>query len=597
MSREEARAGVSAATTASTVAGRDWILKALDPINTKSQILGMPTAHSHDVVVTNYTSNYNIGPPNYYGSDATKDSFDADIRLFQNPIVFGVCHAGRQGTKRVDGNTPITVITETQSGATPAKLVLPIGYEPWTSTLLTNTQVNNPTSSYTSSLTGRYEQFANGCQAHRMIYGGVQCLPTCSAMFNQGSFRVTQQIFQPTSSSACAYNDREPYPLFSTEETHDSGVALFDMDRGGPGKPTLPVQYFTQEDFPSVDNCLVNPRSMTCRFSEGLMVPYRLQNPLENEFQQSDARCLHAYPNGNFNIYDVCNRTGTSGTYDAPSRTWTLPDISSGEHAFYLKCLGDDGFPFVIMMYTTWSTTSTPKEYTFTAAGVGTGMARFSDFVSYQTPSVVDTRSGKTSPFPVQALTTPSSYAVRFNTVANDNSVSSGIGTSYTDPSLFSYWKHFMTTAIGFSGQGTTSNIRFFGQQFPMIAYGPTTLPFRENGNENLTSIFLRSVSYTATMQMIIRCGFEQIITSASSFSPFKQLCPAYDRQALQGYMRASRAMKDGFSGYYSTDEGAPQYLAFLASLLSRVAQEDNALIQFGNMGGTVDQTRRKAKR
>lgn len=561
MSREETRVGVAAATTASTAAGRDWLVKALDPINTRSQILGMPTAHSNDIVVLNYVSNYSLGPPPYSGADSTKDSFDFDLLLYQHPLIFGVYACGKQNTVPFTGKTLINVnFSNPDGGANTAivKLTIPDNVRMWTTTTLTNSQIGGG-----SSLTDQQATLNNAGQAIRPIYGGAQCIPTCSSMYNQGSFRVTQQLYQSTRSASSN--------MYSTASV-GSVPSSHAFDAGGGLYPTIQGEYFTSADYPTLENCLVNPRSLTCRFSEGLMVPYRLQNPLVNDFQPLDDVTMRSYVDGDtFYVTGIYSRTGPGmGIFNEDTRTFTVTGVDPAT-GIEFTCRGKDGRPFsVIATFPNGATKSFTTTMTVCPiTGTGTTAVAYPFSVDVTTTPATVVYSKIFPPITKIALTNNPHEGWFFN------------AGSVGEPGPQEAWMNFSCTTLA--------------RNMEPRYYSPL-LGFRPNSNENVAAVFGRSVSYTAAMQLVIRIGYEVLTTSASTFSTFKQMSPAYDRQALQGYMRASRKMKDGFSGYYSTDEGSAQYLAFLSSLLATVGQEDNALIQFGNQGGTVT-TQQKRRR
>jgi hypothetical protein len=585
MSSSEARSEVAAATTASTVVGRDWLLKALDPINGKTSVYGMPTSNSGEVVIMNYTSSYDVGPPVYYGADATKDSFDSDVYLFQHPILFGVSHSGKTGTKRVTGDTLLTF--SYYPGSSVVDVTLPIGYEPWTSKLYLNSQAAGvmPTGSITN-LSDVCDNWAAQSQTYKMIYGGAQCIPTCSAMFNQGSFRVTQQVFHPDSSQAAGGFGYS----FNPSSGEDGATRLMTaIDRGGVNAPSREVETFSREDYPLVENCLSNPRSMTCRFSEGLMVPYRLQNVMDLKSQSSERRVLKGYRDGStYNIYGIVNADGVSFNYNANERIWQGSYVNASDPVIFLQCMGNDGYPFLIKVNFINTSGGRDQQTISTKVHPTAGSPKTQLVYSPNSDPIVNEYyfyEGQSSKF--------QSYAASPVIVGTDSTAgwAAGVAVPGTPTRRFPIAFFAIGQYYNYVNKTTVQPA-----DYRYSAADCAILPFRSDGTENMTTVFIRSISYTASMQLVIRCGYELKVTAGSNLSPFKQLCPAYDRQALQGYIRASRAMRDAFSGFYSTDEGSQQYLAFLSSLLARVAQEDNALIQFGNMGGTVDQSKRKRR-
>ena len=595
---EDARTEIAASMNASTTAGRDWLLKALDPISIKSEILGMPNAKNHDVVVMNYVSNYTLGPPTYFGSDSLKDSFDADLRLFQHPIVFGVMHAGRQGTRRLDQTTPFTITRFTSSTPVENRKITikhPIGHEPWTSNIFVNQQLKAAKSSESNRINYLAQNFSKNAEAYRAIYGGAQLIPTCSTMYNQGIIAATQQIFNPTFKDNLSFQSIPKNTPIVSENGDNNTTAAYPAPQFGVSQAfsTSKVQKLTPSDFSTFSNVMTNPRAMSIRFSEGLIVPYRLSNVLENEFETTDNWTISGQTS--YNILWFYDSTGNPYTYNRETQTWTSPLLQTLENTVVTAwqiclCCGDDGIPFIIYFYTSRDEESTgitlSNQITFAptpyllASGYATNSVQASIFGS--------------SAWPNTASNFGEYYAVTNNNQTMYKHIPSGNASTKEA-------RAFMLSYAGTPNDINTPNLTvngitlMTGEQGADI--GPRVLPYRGQGRESCANIFLRSVSYTATTQLIVRQAYELLVPSGSELTVFKHPCPSYDRHALQSYVRATRKMKDAFSGYYATDKGQPTYMAYLAQMLASVANDDNAIITVGNMGGGHDYTRRSSKR
>ena len=589
MATAETALGASAAITSTTENGRRWLMKALDPVSQRFDIAGLPSPNNDQVSTLSFTSSYEIGPPNFgAGANPTNASFDAEMYLFQNPVLFGISAVGPSGTRPATGYTDIVgTFTKASSGsgttATHVRGIIwrfPTGVMPWNVRTYTNSQI---TATYTNrvdspapidvntinmanSYTGLHGGLVRDCQAYRMLWGSAQLIPTCSTMYNQGYIEATQQVFSPRVGATA--NDEGPIcpVIWNQDQLEEENTQGFNRQR------------FQPNDFPTSANMLSNPKAVAVQFNQGLFVPYQLGNVTENDFQSSEA---FVFPS--VTEYYVVEAYRYVNSATPAAQNWAqlplqhddlgyffsssvISDTASSAETFNSQfcftCISKEGLVFGLFTGVTWTHFSD-------------GAVRVLNFNNLK-PQRYFASNAQALPSWEMGYTANNMGSYMKTDAHPDSQVYGAYGiNSWVRP-----WS-------GSSIRGDTPRLPIpYSVRDGTNFYG-LMLPARPNGKERITAINMKSVSYTATVKLIFRHGFEYLVTAGSPYSVIKHIAPPMDDVALRSYIRASRKMKDAYEAYYASDEGHPDYLIYLSSLLQGSAAAEGVDLSLMNYGAS----------
>lgn len=323
----------------STLNGGKWLKKALDPADVDVDVVGFPDTETVPRVILNYQMQQDIPIPDM-GTyiTTTTNAYDAELYLFQNPLIFGVSASFPQSTRDIAGTT---IHVNFSSGYFNIDSMC----APRTVSVYMNDQIEG------KGIEEKLVNFKKYCQRYRMIYGGVQAIPACSAMFDSGTIEATQQVFSP--------------------ETINAGGVM--LPTGGLDSNVYRLQVFNENDFPTSGVAIQNPTSLYCRYKEGMYMPYKIRNPLVHTFKSAEektlVKCPYFVSNQAFWVIDDYETPGqhTNGNfvYNAESHQFQRAQADvyharSGYTRFYLKCYSKTGIPFWMMLY--WKNNVTPSE-------------------------------------------------------------------------------------------------------------------------------------------------------------------------------------------------------------------------------------------
>lgn len=513
--RKISSSAISLNTPYSSNNGGRWLKKALDPADIDVELMGMPDTATNARAVLNYQMQADIPIPDQDTYvPTTVSSYDADLYLFQNPLIYGISISYPQGTR--DPSTgPIVINWETMSFS------IASGTAPRTVNTFLNDQIEGTT------FYDKVENFNKYCQRYRMIYGGVQGIPACSALFDSGTIEATQQIFSPENSnigdlvkiSSAGPND--PQHLLSS--THDNLLGAAPAIETSPDGKIYKKQKFNINDFPDSGNSIQNPASLYCRYKEGVYMPYKIRNPLVHEYLNSEERAVFEAPyvmtSQAYWIYGSGTNSRSKGAYDYDPNTRTFnainvpapSEIHSADFlSIFIKCYSKTGIPFWLRFATGANINST----------VAYGPATFT------LPQLVNCYLSTTA-------------------VVEENFG----GTSGHD-----YWRNVRVVNATFGNNDEIS-------QYPMFA-----LPFFDS---NIGVVNFKSIGIQASIRLIFRLGFEFMITAGGVYSPFKHKAPKYDARAISSYIKACHNMRDAFHGDAATPEGHLDYTRNINAITS----------------------------
>lgn len=503
----------------STNSGGRWLRKALDPADIDVDIMGMPDTATNPRTVLNYQMQADIPTPDTDTFIPTNtSSYDADLYLYQSPIIYGMSVSYPQGTRDIStGAIQVDFQNFTISCAA--------GTAPRTVNIFTNDQIEG------SNYKAKLDSWTRYCQRYRMIYGGVQAIPACSALFDSGTIEATQQIFNPENTNVVdvsidsngANND-----LYSNPGTASSSGKVYKL------------QSFNVNDFPDSGNAIQNPTALYCRYKEGTYMPYKIRNPLVHQYLNSEERSVINAPFIMTNIaYYVYYQGVSNGTtrgildYDPASRTFrpsgtlVLTNLyeSCQSISFYIKCYNKLGVGFWLR-FSTYSTSSSTADSNLQINGQPTAF-------TLNLPNTLPSFN-KTAPFSKTQL------------------------LYWTDPVDPTKTKtYFVETDV--MNADVENNDKAYSE--------PTSLlPITDC---NLGVINFRSIGIQASVRLIFRIGIELLITAGGVYSPFKHKAPKYDEKAINSYIKACHNMRDAFLGNAATPEGHAEYSANMNSIVS----------------------------
>lgn len=279
-----------------TIDGGMWLKKALDPADIDTQVAGLPDINTNPRTVLNYQYQADIPLPEVgtYNPNISQ-SYDADFYVFQNPITFAMSASRPSGFKPIQGGTVLRFYND-------GHVEIPNGEVPSTIALFENPQIEGGTKTEKIKSLERY------CQKYRMIYGGVQCIPACSQMFDSGTIEATQQCFSP-------------------KNTFVKNMTIGDSEENP--SPVVMCQSYYPNDFPDNGSSIQSSSTLFCRYKEGTYMPYKLKNPLVYSYKSSEQTTLNIAP---YLMEDTitCTKTGSA------IETKTL-DYDSDRKAFINK--------------------------------------------------------------------------------------------------------------------------------------------------------------------------------------------------------------------------------------------------------------------
>ena len=542
--------------------GRAWLWKALNPQNTETAAVGIPSHQTNNISCLNYQSQYDITPPS--NISATAPSYDVDLFLNHNPLLFGCAITSPTGTMdlseigalRIAIDTGARTITLSPEDSPMKTVALR------TATQLVNTQINPEVFKYSGSLASRRVLFSQLTQKNRMAYGSALAIPTCSDLNNGGLITACQQICEPQRT-------------------------LIDSAKG------IYLNSYATTDFPDVSDTIQNPQMYSARYNDGCYMPYKMREPFTQGYTNSErevtcrapyvvtgisAICLNSYAsttNGTTfgtqeQFFSVDNTSSTfSAVASFPSGITIVDQMQVLALKVYVtNYLGQRGYYYISKNLAGSSGNYTT---TFTPA-VAAGISNTLILNSLQVGSVLgNVFNGPVfeGPWPADRVKFPTTTAVSSpatffgNTAILNNEI-------INIPEIVTFY----------DSQGTADFQNPNGLQFGSldITVGGTggaergTIPdMLEN---QMATVHMTGVSNTAPVKLILKMGIEILLTAGSPYSPFKFISPKYDESALKSYLRCTRVMRDA---YFAAAGGAGGQVEFMRAL-NDLIENDTAL-------------------
>ena len=570
--RTEEVAKKAGLTAYETEEGRRWLWKALNPNDTATASVGIPADKTHNISALNYQSQYDIAAPP--GVTAAFPSYDVDLYLNHNPVVFGTSVAYPSGTMDLSqvGTFQVSVkyneagktyLIQLAPNDAPRK---PVGLR--TVQQLFNSQIDPRVFSYSTSLASRRLLYSQLTQKAKLTYGGALVIPTCSDLNNGGLITACQQVCEPK-------------------------VSMVDSANG------VYLNSYELNDFPDVEDTIQNPQMYSARFIDGCYMPYKMRDPFNMEYKASEREITNRSPYSvtGVSVLSITSLTDENGTlkatndathfitYQTPmtfvpntndtgfvlSATVPAPKDSAGVIAKnpvvafrfdVVNYLGQRGY-----FYTSLNNQFNGiANVTSTVIGGAAGVLR-NTFDIFKGP-VKEGISGKHDANFADATWWPKSSIGDGNYVKIPEILTAWNtqGTGYTQNPLGLQWESTDVTI----GAGLNS----------ALARGtmPDMLEFQ------MCTVHMTGCSSTAPIKLILKIGIEILLSAGSPYSPFKFISPKYDESALKSYLRCTRAMRDAYFANAGGMGGQAEFIKALSDLI----ESDSAapLSRVLNQGG-----------
>ena len=570
--RTEEVAQKAGLTAYETEEGRRWLWKALNPNDTATASVGVPADKTHNISALNYQSQYDIAAPP--GVTAAFPSYDVDLYLNHNPVVFGTSVAYPSGTMDLSqvGSFQVSVQASTDGNSYTVKMIpddapmKPVGLR--TAQQLFNSQIDPRVFSYSNSLASRRLLYSQLTQKAKLTYGGALVIPTCSDLNNGGLITACQQVCEPK-------------------------VSMVDNANG------IYLNSYELNDFPDVEDTIQNPQMYSARFIDGCYMPYKMRDPFNMEYKASEREITNRAPYSvtGVSVLSVSSLTNSNGvlatseaatnftTYQTPmtfvpnandsgfvlSATVPSPADSAdniaknpilGFRFDVVNYLGQRGY-FYLTLNNEYS------EVADTASTVIQGPSHQKRNVSkiFKGPVVEGISGGYTAPFANDTWWSDSTIGngdyIRIPEILTAWDTQ---GTGYTQNPLGLQWVSTDVTA------GATPN--------SALARGtmPDMLEFQ------MCTVHMTGCSSTAPIKLILKVGIEILLSAGSPYSPFKFISPKYDESALKSYLRCTRAMRDAYFANAGGMGGQAEFIKALSDLI----ESDSAapLSRVLNQGG-----------
>lgn len=539
--------------------GRRWLMKALNPNDVAITSTGIPSLSSHNISVLNWQGEYTMGVP--ANLTANLSSYDADLFLYQHPLIFGVSATRPQGTidmRQFNGRLHLTAAAAAGSTADAPKTVFKLSVAEAQSSLpisltscnvFTNKQINPTAFNKTDTLSGKTSLFKLLTEKNRICYGGATIIPTCSDQYNSGSLTVCQQIFNPRLSTL----------------TNNADIRL---------------ETYLENDFPDTSDAVQNPQMYYGKFQDGAYIPYKLHQPSTSDYVNSETAIITRAPywitNVTLLVIGTAPATTTAGTieaYDVPTNK--LPDGQSGglnlewTVPYASNAVTPVGIRFTVVLYTGQKGYFTATRYDV-AANENNPSIFYGDETT-TTAKVID-HDADTNYTPWREGTTapPASTSIFYGAAINT-------GIYLKLPSELTAYDVRGTLPLVNSG-----GVHFVSQDTDEANSVGTYIP-PYNGNE-IISVHMSGVSSTAPIKMILRYGVEILLTASSIYSPFKFISPKYDESAIKSYARCIRNMKDAYFANAGSTIGQVDFVNKILTIIETDVPDDNRVL---NQGGT----------
>lgn len=566
--------------------GRKWLWKALNPADPGTAAIGIPTGQSNNISTLNYQSQYDITAPP--GVTSAYPSFDCDLYLNHNPVIFGTAISYPSGSMDLSGvgtfeiNTTVdaaqkTVTVKITPDDIPDK---PVALR--TVQQLMNSQIDPRAFQYSNSLASKRVLYSQVIQKARLSYGSAHVIPTCSDLNNGGLITACQQVCEPKESMI--------------DETN--GIHLLS---------------YNENDFPNIEDTIQNPQMYSARYNDGCYMPYKIRDPFNNDYVSSEREmtCRAPYVVTGVSLL-VADQFGTvAGGVLTQTQTKDATNYTVRQVPMVLKQAADS------TMFSIEVTTPTARTGGGTAETMSNVLA-----IRFDVCNLIGQRGYFYVSLNDESKESASSQAYGFsNIISNSTSSTSykqmsnmfngpfveGMSGTFTAGQLTAanngplwqsmfqgkQWFHIPRLITAWDAQGTGASMNPVGIQWVSVDTTLTSLSslkaltrgtIPDMLEKQMCTVHMTGVSSTAPIKLIMRIGVEILLTASSLYSPFKYISPEYDESAIKSYLRCTRAMRDA---YYANAGGMGGQAEFIKALTDLVEYgSPMALSRVLNQGG-----------
>lgn len=566
--------------------GRKWLWKALNPADPGTAAIGIPTGQSNNISTLNYQSQYDITAPP--GVTSAYPSFDCDLYLNHNPVIFGTAISYPSGSMDLSGVGTFEINTTVD----PAKKLVTVKITPddipdkpvalRTVQQLMNSQIDPRAFQYSNSLASKRVLYSQVIQKARLSYGSAHVIPTCSDLNNGGLITACQQVCEPKESMI--------------DETN--GIHLLS---------------YNENDFPNIEDTIQNPQMYSARYNDGCYMPYKIRDPFNNDYVSSEREmtCRAPYVVTGVSLL-VADQFGTvAGNVFSQTQTKDATNYTVRQVPMTLKQAADS------TMFSIEATTSTAHTGGGTAETMSNVLAIRFDVCNligqrgYFYVSLNDESKNSTSSqaYGFSSIISNSTSSTSFKLTSNmfNGPFAEGMSGDFTAgqltaadngplwQSMFSgkQWFHIPRLITAWDAQGTGASMNPVGIQWVSVDVtmnSLTSLKALTRGTipdmleKQMCTVHMTGVSSTAPIKLIMRVGVEILLTASSLYSPFKYISPEYDESAIKSYLRCTRAMRDA---YYANAGGMGGQAEFIKAMTDLVEYgSPMALSRVLNQGG-----------
>lgn len=566
--------------------GRKWLWKALNPADPGTAAIGIPTGQSNNISTLNYQSQYDITAPP--GVSSAYPSFDCDLYLNHNPVIFGTAISYPSGSMDLSGVGTFeinTTVDEAEKMVTVKITPDDIPDKPVairTVQQLTNSQIDPRAFQYSNSLASKRVLYSQIIQKARLSYGSAHVIPTCSDLNNGGLITACQQVCEPKESMI--------------DETN--GIHLLS---------------YNENDFPNIEDTIQNPQMYSARYNDGCYMPYKIRDPFNNDYVSSEREmtCRAPYVVTGVSML-VANQFGTvnegvfTKTETAQATNYTVRQVP------------------MTLTQATDSTMFTIEGKASTADTGGTTAYKKSNVLAirFDVCNLIGQRGYFYVSLNDESKNEKTSKAYGFsNIISNATSSTSykqmsnmfngpfveGLSGEFTAgqlkaetngplwQSMFQgkQWFHLPRLITAWDSQGLGASQNPMGIQWVSVDTTLTSLSslkaltrgtIPDMLEKQMCTVHMTGVSSTAPIKLIMRVGVEILLTASSLYSPFKYISPEYDESAIKSYLRCTRAMRDA---YYANAGGIGGQAEFIRAMTDLVEYGSPlALSRVLNQGG-----------
>ena len=566
--------------------GRKWLWKALNPADPGTAAIGIPTGQSNNISTLNYQSQYDITAPP--GVTSAYPSFDCDLYLNHNPVIFGTAISYPSGSMDLSGvgtfeiNTTVNVAEKMVTvKITPDDIPdKPVALR--TVQQLMNSQIDPRAFQYSNSLASKRVLYSQVIQKARLSYGSAHVIPTCSDLNNGGLITACQQVCEPKESMI--------------DETN-----------------AIHLLSYNENDFPNIEDTIQNPQMYSARYNDGCYMPYKIRDPFNNDYVSSEREmtCRAPYVVTGVSLL-VADQFGTvAGGVLTQTQTKDATNYTVRQVPMTLKQATDS------TMFSIEATTPTARTGGGTAEGKSNVLA-----IRFDVCNLIGQRGYFYVSLNDESKNSKSSLSYGFSSIiSNDTSSTSykltsnmfngpfveGMSGDFTAGQLTSadngplwqsmfqgkQWFHIPRLITAWDAQGTGASQNPVGIQWVSVdvtmnslsslkALTRGTIP--DMLEKQMCTVHMTGVSSTAPIKLIMRVGVEILLTASSLYSPFKYISPEYDESAIKSYLRCTRAMRDA---YYANAGGMGGQAEFIKAMTDLVEYgSPMALSRVLNQGG-----------